>query len=99
MAQPHARQRRLGYEALLFHDRHDPLGTQDLRVAAELLQAARKDEGPVRHERGELRVLPQTTEASSRRRRVRLAVCESVRATAARGARQTHLDDGWRRSD
>jgi hypothetical protein len=46
MAQSSASERRLRHERILPDDRHNSLGAQDLRLASELLQATRQDQGP-----------------------------------------------------
>src|SRR5215469_15782946 len=50
MAESATPQIRLRHESVLRHDRHDPVGPQNLRLGSFLLQEERQERGDVRHE-------------------------------------------------
>src|SRR6267378_2279540 len=99
MAQSAASYRRLRYARVLPNNRHDPVGTQDLRLASELLQEKGQDEGTLRHEARKLRVLAEAAKTTGARRGIRVRAGEGVCPTSARCVGQTRLDDGRRRAD
>src|SRR6188474_857318 len=99
MAQSPAGHRRLRHGKVLPDHRYDPVGTQDLRLAPELLQGTRQDQGPVRHEGRQLRVLAEAAKTSGAGRDIRIRTGEDVCPAPARDFWQTDLDDGWGRAD